>query len=489
MSDHVFPQHGDEPDAANWAQAHGKKNNVDYVEAGLKITVDWTVPSFDISAGKAIISADSMETAHPDIDPSETRESVAFVVQLDARAGIGLITNGNQHIYLDANLDTNDSPKIVVQRSQTPPSSASLHIARINTQDNVVDHLNRSPSIETTAIENTAELDRVGKISDSTALDGAHDVEIEGNIAYVAGKNGTFATVDITNPSDPVVLASITTFINAQAVRPDGKYCYLGDDNGVHTIDVQNPASPVTANTVTSPSLSSVNGFAQWGDYLLCATKSNGTIVIVDISEPRSTTLFGEFDTTANGSIESPHDVIVHHGHAIVPNQSEGASPKLAAYKIVSEKEDRLRSVGNWTLEDTYDNSNLNGANQLATDGRYIYVAANYSNTFGVIDAADLANMSQVSNVSANGTGTNVITAAGPYVAVASGDYVDMFDVRDPTDVSLAAYSHDNGLLLHDLAFNGGAIAATAQGTDELHIFRPGQIEAPAVTTGSLSTS
>jgi hypothetical protein len=163
MSDHVFPQHGDEPDAANWAQAHEKKNNVDYVETGLKITVDWTVPSFDISAGKAIISADSMETAHPDIDPSETTDSVAFVVQLDARAGIDLITNENQHIYLDANLDTNDSPKIVVQRSQTPPSSASLHIARINTQDNVVDHLNRSPSIETTAIENTAELDRVGK--------------------------------------------------------------------------------------------------------------------------------------------------------------------------------------------------------------------------------------------------------------------------------------------------------------------------------------
>ena len=38
------------------------------------------------------------------------------------------------------------------------------------------------------------------------ALNGAHDVELSGNLAFIPGKGGSIAVVDVTDPEKPAIL-------------------------------------------------------------------------------------------------------------------------------------------------------------------------------------------------------------------------------------------------------------------------------------------
>lgn len=121
MSDDLlFPQHGDEPDAAFFAALGGTIPNPGFIESGLEFTnIDYANLTFDVARGKAYIVRDSMTTASSDVDPAKTLDDVIEVVQFEGTSGIDLTDGQVNEIYLDGRVDTDDSPQILVNPSVT----------------------------------------------------------------------------------------------------------------------------------------------------------------------------------------------------------------------------------------------------------------------------------------------------------------------------------------------------------------------------------
>jgi hypothetical protein len=108
-------------------------------------------------------------------------------------------------------------------------------------------------------ISNPAAPAIAGKVSDSTNLQFANDVAIQGNYAYVAdqvGVNGVgrFTIVDISNPPSPKIAGSVTSAALNQAyrVRVRGNLAFVSalHADTISIINVANPANPTVAATV-----------------------------------------------------------------------------------------------------------------------------------------------------------------------------------------------------------------------------------------------
>ena len=135
MPDHTFFQHGDEPDAANFAQAFGLSVRTSYIVSGLSFSVDLTEPSLDVDGGTAAIWRGDMTTSSPDVDPAETRSDTAHPIELDGVAGLALTDNDVNHVFLDANVGTSDSPVVEVNTTGAAPSTAAAKIGEVDTNE------------------------------------------------------------------------------------------------------------------------------------------------------------------------------------------------------------------------------------------------------------------------------------------------------------------------------------------------------------------
>ena len=135
MKDHVFYQHGDEPDAANFSQAFGIATLTNYLVSGFEFDVDLEELTLDVDGGVAAIAREEMETESPVIDPPETRSHVAHPVEAEAVTGIELEEDELHHVYLDANVGTDSSPKIEAVTSEEPPSDESVKIGEVDTAE------------------------------------------------------------------------------------------------------------------------------------------------------------------------------------------------------------------------------------------------------------------------------------------------------------------------------------------------------------------
>jgi hypothetical protein len=146
MADHVFPQHGDFPDAASIAQLIGHESITNYVDDGLDITVDYGKPDVDVSSGKAYIKVDSYQTETPQIDPKESRDGVGFVVEFEGATEVPLFEDDINNVYLNPNIGTDDSPEIEVTGviNGGTPGPNSFPIARITTLGNRKVPINRA---------------------------------------------------------------------------------------------------------------------------------------------------------------------------------------------------------------------------------------------------------------------------------------------------------------------------------------------------------
>lgn len=140
-SDFVFPEDegtgatdGDFADAANFAALANQLGS--FVDTGFSPTVDFGVPSVDISAGKAFVT----DTAANAAQSAETRDQgVSFVVEADTRTGLSLTDNAVNHVYLDVDLTADDSISYTINTTGTAPADPSLKVAEIDTDMEVVD--------------------------------------------------------------------------------------------------------------------------------------------------------------------------------------------------------------------------------------------------------------------------------------------------------------------------------------------------------------
>lgn len=243
MVDHSYPQHGDEPDAANFAAMMGHSNLAPYI-TNLTITVDATVPEFNTTEAKAFSFINTFDTASPDISPTETRRESIVEHELDAKTGIALTDQDTNYVYLQPNVGTDDSPQYVVNTTGSAPDSDSFKVAEISPDSTVPgssqEQFNRYPDISTSKIDayDAIEINQKPGSNFAADLPELLFTDFNGDTVYLEMGGGSTFTLDMFTPGyDEFTVRfdnSASLYVGTDYVTADGR---------LRVRDSQGPAS------------------------------------------------------------------------------------------------------------------------------------------------------------------------------------------------------------------------------------------------------
>jgi len=116
----------------------------------------------------------------------------------------------------------------------------------------------------------------------------------------VVSGNDTLQIFDVSNPSAPVSVASVSTGLNSspEAVAVSGRYAYVvnANSNNMQIFDIRNPAAPVLVGSAATAGYPISVVVAS--RYAYVATLTGNSLQIFDISNPTAPTAVG----SANGT-------------------------------------------------------------------------------------------------------------------------------------------------------------------------------------------
>lgn len=314
------------------------------------------------------------------------------------------------------------------------------------------------------------------------ALAGAHDVELDGNLAFIPGKRNSLSIVDISNPETPNILWSLSgaEIPDAETVLPMGDFLLLGTEDFL-TLDIGDPKNPIILKKISDrPRIDKINGMILLGNYVLAANKS-GYITAFDITDIRKPTFFGALETFDGFGLRLPHD-IDRYGDFVVIVDPNGFSPpvgRLGIFKIL--ENGSILPVDRWSLAGKIEAEELIGANRVQVKGNYAFVGGSLTpkartlssepSRIAVVDISDPTDPAVVASLPfADVRGPNGLTTAGRILFCAGGQTVCAYDISNPeTPIQVASQSFpiyrysertDN---YHDLVYRDGYLYVSAQ--------------------------
>ncbi|MFB3894946.1 MAG: M6 family metalloprotease domain-containing protein [bacterium] len=249
--------------------------------------------------------------------------------------------------------------------------------------------------------------------------DGKHkDIVISGTYAYVA-EGGGMSIYSISNPANPQMVGYVPLEEQAIGITVNGSYAYIADDlGGLCIIDISDP---------TEPSL--VSQYYTQGGAVACVVSGSYAYVaegyygleIINIDTPADPQFVGYIDTDGYaGSIAKTGDIVYlgtgNYGIRIV-DVSAPATPREVSWYDMG-----------WS-----------GAESLAINGTYLYVAAGSWIGFHILDISNPISPIQVSTCSTPGVARDV-AVSGNYAYVADDNYyglriIDITTPSSPTEV------------------------------------------------------
>lgn len=351
------------------------------------------------------------------------------------------------------------------------------------------------PAASTEAVRPPGTIELVGLLRDDRALNRAHDVALQGDLAFVPGKGGSLAIIDIADPSAPKLLSSLVDpveYEDAETVLPMGDVLLLGTRD-FFAIDISNPARPKVLKKIEDrPRIDEINGMARFGNHLLTANKS-GYIGVFDISNPKNPRYVEVLHSAETGGPKRPHDIAVWGNHAIVVDAEQHQPSSVFVYRIAEPGSAKLLPAAKWTIVGRVSNTqnayDLQGANRVvAWGGRYAAVGAFQPDRVGIIDVFDPTRPRQLANMPVCDIDATGMAVYGAMLLVSGGECVEVIDVSDPSrPASVARYRggrlfptrrydehggtprFDNG---HDVVYRDGYIYVTAQNDNSLGILK-----------------
>ncbi len=149
--------------------------------------------------------------------------------------------------------------------------------------------------------------------SSSATTDAAVAVDVAGNYAYIADRDGGLQIFDISNPSNPVHVGAYDFNQQgiAQAIDVVGNLAYLAvGEAGLQIIDISNPANPTLAGSIATPARA--RGVQVVGNLAYVADDSGngGGLQIIDVSNPASPSISGSFGVSTPGGLAGGVEVI-----------------------------------------------------------------------------------------------------------------------------------------------------------------------------------
>lgn len=151
-------------------------------------------------------------------------------------------------------------------------------------------------------------------------------VATQGNYAYIiqSGSSNNFAVIDISNPSSPSLLATLTLAGSVSNIAVSGNYAYIAASNNneeLQIVNISNPSSPTIAGFYNAPGTANGLGIFVSGSYAYLVRAANGgnnELVIVNVSNPASPTLVGGYSNNVN-----MNEVYVYGNYAYITSSSD----------------------------------------------------------------------------------------------------------------------------------------------------------------------
>ena len=174
-------------------------------------------------------------------------------------------------------------------------------------------YLGSGPSMEVVSFADVAHPVRLGQV---LLPDVVQDIDISGELAYVALGQAGMAIIDVSDPGDPEVLGTFDSPGEALGVTVDGTYAYLADsESGLRILNIASWDNPYEVAHVPTQDAQSV---ALSGGHAFVADGSAG-LVVVNIGDPSFPVIAGTLDTPG-----SAYDVKVDGMFAFVADGSSG---------------------------------------------------------------------------------------------------------------------------------------------------------------------
>ena len=297
-----------------------------------------------------------------------------------------------------------------------------------------------------------------------------YSVFVSGKYAYTANhESNSMNVIDVTDPSDPVVISTTTVGTNPLSVYVAGRYAYIvnGPDNSMNVVDVSDPALPFIVATTTVGAFP--NSVFVSGRYAYTANAVDNSMSVVDVSNPVSPVVVATLPVG-----DGPNGIYVSGRYAYVTNAS------LNSVNVIDVANPATPVVVSTTTISSNPES-------IFVSGRYAYTV-NDDNRMNVIDISNPSSPVIVATPLIGGSSSRSIFVSGRYAYLAGGfgNSIYVVDVSNPTSPVLVNTAVIGGLPWS--IFVSGKYAYTADinfGNGLLHVIDLGGIETHALTAHS----
>jgi hypothetical protein len=286
-------------------------------------------------------------------------------------------------------------------------------------------------------------------------------VKVSGNFAFVAAQSSGLLVVDILDPRNPHVVASVQT-TNALDVDLNGGRAYVADGSGgLRVIDISTPTAPSLLGSITWTGANAREVSFSGGStyYYAFVLDANGTtsMRVINVATPSSMSTVGTPHTIAGYEIL---DVATYsagtYSLIYLPTRKTGTpdmnSGTLYEKFIYAPPDTIIYDLASYTYPNPGTPTNHYRAVQLVVSGSYVYAAATVaafleepSQKFFVLSRYPSSLNLLGETTSLYGYSCNDIAVSGTKAFSATGKGVQVYDFATPTAPTIGDYWNTPG--------------------------------------------
>ncbi len=384
---------------------------------------------FDFSGGSGLSIIDISNPTQPvEISsystPGRPQDVVVvgkFAYVADDDYGLRIIDIGNPQAPFE--IGFYDTPGVA---SSLSVAGSYAYVADFNEGLRILDISNADQPIEAGFYKNTN-------------LHETNVVAVQGKYAYIGDQNGGYydgwtsslRIIDISNPASPIAIGFYDASYGIFDLDVEGGYAYLAaGSEGLRVIDISDTAIPYeVGHYICYDPLCPFDyaiGVKVVGNFVYIATNTDGVIVILNISNPTAPQLIGFYDTPGVGTGLDVQGNLVYF------------ADYYYALRII-DTSDRVwpKEIGYW---------NAPGAPiGVTVSGNYAYVADGYDG-LRIVDVSNPAAPTEVGYYNPPSYAASHVTVAGKYAYVNGYPGLRIVDISNPTSpTEVGAYGYGGG--------------------------------------------
>lgn len=314
-----------------------------------------------------------------------------------------------------------------------------------------------------------------------------------GPIANTVSASSKFVTIDISTPTAPAFLGSVTNanFADSGGAAKSGTNVFVAAATRTMTVDISTPASPTLTTTLSNANIGlSIRGAVLNGNYFYIASQGSDRVAVVNVTTPGALSYVTSL--THADFAGGPTTLVLSGTDLFVVATGVGTT---TFGKFVTADVTTASAPSYVSTIDPLDYAFLYGARDVAVAGNYAYVTAATASAMAVVDISNPAAMTLAGFVQ-HATQLNLprglcVVGNYAYVTSFSGDSLTVIDVSTPTSPAIVGFvtsANLNGAQAVAVQGNYAYVTASAASPARLTVV---DISTPASPTvvGSVSDS